>query len=40
MLAGVLLATRASVDEIDLRGQGKGLAPAGMVMVIGSAVPV
>ena len=32
MLAGVLLATRASVDEIGLRGLGRGLEPAGLAM--------
>ena len=31
MLVGVLLATRASVDELDLRGLGPGLFPAGLL---------
>ncbi|HEY1794694.1 MAG TPA: proton-conducting transporter membrane subunit [Stellaceae bacterium] len=35
MLAGMLLATRASIDEIELRGLGRGLAPAGIAMAVG-----
>ena len=35
MLVGILLATRASVDELDLRGLGrKGIWPAGIAMAI------
>ena len=34
MIAGILLATRASVDEINLRGLGKGIGPAGAAMAI------
>lgn len=34
MLAGTLLATRASIDELELRGLGRGLAPAGVAMAI------
>jgi multicomponent Na+:H+ antiporter subunit D len=34
MLAGVLLATRASVDELDLRGLGRDLWPAGLASAI------
>ncbi len=32
MLAGILLATRASIDEIALRGLGRGIGPAGIAM--------
>lgn len=32
MVAGILLATRASIDELELRGLGRGLAPAGLAM--------
>jgi multicomponent Na+:H+ antiporter subunit D len=35
MLAGVLLATRASIDELELRGLGRGLGPAGIAMAVG-----
>ena len=36
MVAGILLATRASIDEIDLRGLGReGIWPAGIVMGVG-----
>ncbi|MGY2052234.1 complex I subunit 5 family protein [Methylobacterium sp. JK268] len=35
MVAGILLATRASIDEIDLRGLGRGIAPAGLAMAAG-----
>lgn len=34
MIAGILLATRAGVDEINLRGLGKGIGPAGVAMAI------
>ncbi|HEX3881033.1 MAG TPA: proton-conducting transporter membrane subunit [Stellaceae bacterium] len=34
MLAGVLLATRASIDELELRGLGRGLGPAGIAMTV------
>jgi multicomponent Na+:H+ antiporter subunit D len=34
MVAGILLATRASIDEIDLRGLGRGLGPAGLAMAL------
>ncbi len=34
MLVGVLLATRASVDELDLRGLGQGLFPAGLLTAL------
>lgn len=34
MLAGALLATRASIDELELRGLGRGLAPAGIAMAV------
>ncbi|WP_457105771.1 complex I subunit 5 family protein [Methylobacterium sp. P5_C11] len=32
MIAGILLATRASIDEIALRGLGRGIGPAGIAM--------
>ncbi|HEY3912044.1 MAG TPA: proton-conducting transporter membrane subunit [Stellaceae bacterium] len=35
MLVGVLLAERASVDELGLYGLGRGLAPAGAAMALG-----
>ncbi len=35
MLVGVLLATRASVDELDLKGLGRGLWPVGVAMGAG-----
>jgi multicomponent Na+:H+ antiporter subunit D len=35
MLAGILLATRAGIDELELRGLGRGLAPAGIAMAVG-----
>ena len=35
MLVGVLLAERASVDELGLYGLGRGLAPAGVAMAMG-----
>ena len=39
MVAGILLATRASIDEIGLRGLGKeGIWPAGIVMALGALV--
>lgn len=38
MVAGILLATRASIDEIGLRGLGRGIWPAGIVMGIGGLV--
>jgi multicomponent Na+:H+ antiporter subunit D len=34
MLVGVLLATRASVDELDLRGLGRDIWPAGVAMAV------
>lgn len=34
MIAGILLATRASVDEISLRGLGRGIGPAGVAMAV------
>ncbi|TXM67242.1 proton-conducting transporter membrane subunit [Methylobacterium sp. WL120] len=34
MLAGILLATRASIDEIALRGLGRGIGPAGIAMAL------
>lgn len=34
MIAGILLATRASIDEIALRGLGKGIGPAGAAMAV------
>ena len=34
MIAGILLATRASIDEIALRGLGRGLGPAGIAMAL------
>ncbi|MFC6790134.1 complex I subunit 5 family protein [Methylobacterium komagatae] len=34
MIAGILLATRASIDEISLRGLGRGIGPAGAAMAI------
>jgi multicomponent Na+:H+ antiporter subunit D len=34
MLAGILLATRAGIDELELRGLGRGLAPAGIAMAV------
>jgi multicomponent Na+:H+ antiporter subunit D len=34
MIAGILLATRASVDEIALRGLGRGIGPAGLAMAV------
>ena len=39
MVAGILLATRASIDEIGLRGLGReGIWPAGLVMGLGGLV--
>ena len=39
MVAGILLATRASIDEVNLRGEGKhGIWPAGLVMGLGGLV--
>ncbi|KAB1072861.1 NADH-quinone oxidoreductase subunit E [Methylobacterium planeticum] len=35
MVAGILLATRAGIDEIDLRGLGRGILPAGFAMALG-----
>ena len=35
MIAGVLLATCASIDEIGLRGLGRGIWPAGAAMAVG-----
>jgi multicomponent Na+:H+ antiporter subunit D len=35
MVAGILLATRASIDEIGLRGLGRGIMPAGVAMALG-----
>ncbi len=35
MVAGILLATRASIDEIGLRGLGRGIRPAGVAMAVG-----
>ncbi len=35
MVAGILLAMRASIDEIELRGLGKGIWPAGLVLALG-----
>jgi len=34
MIAGILLATRASIDEIVLRGLGRGIGPAGIAMAV------
>jgi multicomponent Na+:H+ antiporter subunit D len=34
MVAGILLATRASIDEIALRGLGRGIGPAGIAMAL------
>lgn len=34
MIAGILLATRASIDEIALRGLGRGIGPAGIAMTV------
>jgi multicomponent Na+:H+ antiporter subunit D len=34
MIAGILLATRASIDEIALRGLGRGIGPAGIAMAL------
>ena len=34
MVAGILLATRAGIDEIDLRGLGRGIEPAGFAMAL------
>ena len=34
MIAGILLATRASIDEIALRGLGRGIGPAGFAMTL------
>jgi multicomponent Na+:H+ antiporter subunit D len=38
MVAGLLLALRASADEIDLRGRAKDLLPAGMLMALAALV--
>ena len=39
MVAGILLATRAAIDEIDLRGLGReGIWPAGLLMALGGLV--
>ena len=39
MVAGILLATRASIDEIGLRGEGRhGIWPAGIIMALGGFV--
>ena len=39
MVAGILLATRASIDEVNLLGEGKhGIWPAGIVMGLGGLV--
>ena len=39
MVAGILLATKASIDEISLRGKGRdGIWPAGLVMLAGGLV--
>ena len=35
MVAGILLATRAGIDEIGLRGLGRGIEPAGVAMALG-----
>ncbi len=35
MVAGILLATRASIDELGLRGLGRGIRPAGVAMAVG-----
>ena len=35
MVAGTLLAMRASIDEIDLRGLGRDIWPAGLVLALG-----
>jgi len=35
MVAGILLALRGSVDELELYGEGSGLAPAGIAMALG-----
>ena len=35
MVAGILLATRGGIDEIGLRGLGRGIMPAGVVMALG-----
>jgi multicomponent Na+:H+ antiporter subunit D len=36
MLAGILLATRAGIDELNLKGLGRGLWPAGVAMGLGA----
>ena len=38
MVAGILLATRADIDEINLRGLGGGIWPAGILMGLGGLV--
>ncbi len=35
MVAGILLATRGGIDEIGLRGLGRGIGPAGLAMTLG-----
>lgn len=35
MVAGILLATRGGIDEIELRGRGRGIWPAGIAMAAG-----
>jgi multicomponent Na+:H+ antiporter subunit D len=35
MIAGILLATRGGIDEIGLRGQGRAIWPAGIIMAVG-----
>ena len=35
MVAGILLATRGGIDEIGLRGLGRGIMPAGVAMALG-----
>ncbi|MBV8590530.1 MAG: hypothetical protein JO212_10810 [Acetobacteraceae bacterium] len=38
MVAGIFLATRASVDEIGLRGLGRDIWPAGIAMALGAVI--
>ena len=38
MVAGILLATRGGIDEIGLRGLGRGIEPAGVAMALGGVL--
>ena len=38
MVAGILLALRGGIDEIELRGQGRGIMPAGVAMAAGGLI--